>query len=304
MRTSASTAKSPCANAITPYSAGVKDSALTIHGNLQAERLGKYFAEHGLRFKQIFSSDLQRALKTATAIRLAQPLPDCDAAPEAKSHVTALPVLREQDFGFYEGKPFYARPSDSNKSGKENHRSQHQNDPDFKDVESKESMALRMSGFLQDHLVPAIRSQPLECNSDILVVSHGIILSALWRCFLKLVAENSITLSPGLSVETGGITPLEYLGGWSNTGYLELELLKKESSATDDLAISPAVLSTPVPSDAISDTPLPLRQYKVVIKTVNGKEHLKGLKRIRGVGSSKFDEGQKSIESFFKKRKV
>lgn len=285
-----------------PFSAGVKDSALTIHGNLQAERLGKHFAEHGLRFKQIFSSDLQRALKTATAIRLAQPLPNSDAAPEAKSHVTALTVLREQDFGFYEGKPFYARPKDSNQSGKENHRKQHHNNPHFKDVESKESMALRMRGFLQDHLVPAIQSEPMEGNSDIVVVSHGIILSQLWRCFLKLVAKNSITLSPGLSVRTGGITPLEYLGGWSNTGYLELEFLKKESSG--DLATSTGVAPTPDPSETNSDTPPPLHQYKVIIKTVNGKEHLKGLKRTRGVGSSKFDEGQQSIESFFKKRKV
>lgn len=289
---------------LTRSSAGVKDSALTIHGHLQAERLGKYFAENGLRFKNIFSSDLQRALKTATAVRLAQPLPDCDAAPEAKLQVTALTVLREQDFGYYEGKPFYARPRGSHKSGKENHRSRHQDGPDFKDVESKESMALRMSRFLQDHLVPAIQSEPMERSSDIVVVSHGIILSQLWRCFLKLVAKNCITLSPGLSVGTGGITPLEYLGGWSNTGYLELEISKKESAATDDLAIATAAPSTPDPSNADSDTVPPLYQYRVIIKTVNGKEHFKGLKRTRGVGSSKFDEDQKPIESFFKKRKV
>ena len=266
--------------------------------------MGKYFAENGLRFKNIFSSDLQRALKTATAIRLAQPRLDCDAAPEANSQVTALTVLREQDFGFYEGKPFYARPRDSHQSGKENHRSQHQDDPEFQDVESKESMALRMSRFLQDHLVPAIRSEPMEHNTDIVVVSHGIILSHLWRCFLKLIAKNSITLYPGLSVGAGGITPLEYIGGWSNTGYLELEISQKESAATGDVAISAAAPPTPDSSNADSGALPALQQYKVVIKTVNGKEHLKGLKRTRGVGSSKFDEGQKSIESFFKNRKV
>ncbi|CAF9942804.1 MAG: hypothetical protein ALECFALPRED_010078 [Alectoria fallacina] len=284
--------------------AGVKDSALTIHGNLQAERLGKYYAENGLRFRKIFSSDLQRALKTATAIRLAQPLPDCNAAPEAELHITALTVLREQDFGFYEGKPFYARTRDSNTSGKENHRIQHQDDIDFKDVESKESMALRMSSFLQDHLVPAIQSELMERYSDIAVVSHGIILSQLWRCFLKLLTKNSIILSPGLSEGTGGITPLEYLGGWSNTGYLELEILKKESVAEAELAISIAAPLTLDLSNAVSDASPPLYQYKVIVNTVNGKEHLKGLKRTRGVGSSKFDEGQKTIESFFKKRRV
>ena len=285
-------------------SAGIKDSALTIHGNLQAERLGKYFAESGLRFRKIYSSDLQRAFKTATAIRLAQPLPGCDAAPETNLQVTALPILREQDFGFYEGKPFYARPRESKKSGKEYHRAQHHDDPDFKDVESKESMALRMSTFLQDHLAPAITSDQSGLNSDIVVVSHGIILSQLWKCFLKLVARNSVALSPGLSVGAGGITPLEYLGGWSNTGYLELEILKKETAAATDLAVSTAAPPTPDPYNANGDTCPQLHQYKIIIKAINGKEHLKGLKRTRGVSSSKFDEGQKSIESFFKKRKT
>lgn len=170
-------------------------------------------AENEFRFRKIYSSDLQRALKTATAIRQAQPLSDCDAAHEAKLQVTALTALREQDFGFYEGKPFYARSRDSGQSGKENHRSQHQSDPNFKDVESKESMALRMSSFLQNHLIPAICSEPMERNGDMAIVSHGIILSQLWRCFLKLLAKNSITLSPGLSVGTDAVTPLEYLGG-------------------------------------------------------------------------------------------
>ena len=289
---------------LTLSSAGVTDSALTIHGNLQAERLGKFLTETGSRFRRIYSSDLQRALKTATAIRLAQPLPDCDAAHEAKLQVTALTVLREQDFGFYEGKPFYARSRDSSKSGKENHRSQHQDDPNFKDVESKESMAQRMSSFLQSHLVPAIRSEKMDPDSDIVIVSHGIILSQLWRCFLKLVTRHSITLSPELSMGTRAITPLEYLGGWSNTGYLELEILKTESAAGSDLAISTITPLSHDSSNADSDTFPPLHQYKVIIKNINGKEHLKGLKRTRGVGSSKFDEGQKSIDSFFKKRKA
>ena len=289
---------------LTPSSAGITDSALTVHGNLQAERLGQYLADNGPRFGRIYSSDLQRAVKTATAIRLAQPLPDCDAAHEAKLQVTALTILREQDFGFYEGKPFYARSRDSSKSGKESHRSQHQDDPDFQDVESKESMALRMSTFLQNHLVPALCNEPIKRNSSIAVVSHGIILSQLWRCFLKLFAKNSITLSPGLSVGVGAITPLEYLGGWSNTGYLELEVLKKEAAATSDLATSTTVASTPGLPTPRSDAFPSLHQYKMVVKTVNGKEHLKGLKRTRGVGSTKFDEGQKSIESFFKKKKL
>jgi len=45
-------------------------------------------------------------------------------------------------------------------------------------------------------------------------------------------------------------------------------------------------------------------KFQITVKTINGKDHLKGLKRTGGgLGSSKFEEGQKSIETFFKKRK-
>lgn len=220
--------------------------------------------------------------------------------------MTALKVLREQDFGFYEGKPFYARPRGSNKSGKDTHRAQHHDNPDFRDVESKESMALRMNQFLKEYLIPLIHGMPQGKDDAIMIVSHGIILSHLWRCFLKLLPMSSVTLSPGLSVGTGGVTPLEYLGGWSNTGYLELEI-QKQGSAQDSVVRSRKAPSptTSHPSEPRNtDTPPPLDCYNVSIKTVNGKEHLQGLKRTKGVGSSKFDEGQKSIDSFFKKRKV
>ena len=217
--------------------------------------------------------------------------------------MTVKEVLREQDFGFYEGKPFYARPRDSRHSGKENHRSQHQDDPDFQDVESKGSMDSRMNTFLADYLLPLLFDEQ-EKENNIAVVSHGIILSHLWRCFLKLLSKNSVTLMAGLSVGKGGVTPLEYLGGWSNTGYLELDIQKK-SSAADEFTRSKSSLQPPM-SQSIDKTSLPeLHGYKVAIKTVNGKEHLQGLKRTKGgVGSSKFDEGQKSIDSFFKKQKV
>jgi broad specificity phosphatase PhoE len=264
--------------------------------------LGKFLANKGLNLTYIFSSDLQRAFKTADALRSWH-----DAAqPGQRLEVTALDVLREQDFGFFEGKPFHARPKASNKSGKDAHRAQHLDDPDFKDVESKESMAVRMNAFLQDHLIPLIRGSP-KCKGDaIAIVSHGIILSHLWRCFLKLLPTSSVTLAPGLSVGTGSVTPLEYLGGWSNTGYLELDIQKQDPAQGSMVRSLKGASPTPShPSEARSiDFPPPLDGYNVCIKTVNGKEHLQGLKRTKGVGSSKFDEGQKSIDSFFKKRKV
>ena len=212
-------------------------------------------------------------------------------------------VLREQDFGFYEGKPFYARPRDSHKSGKENHRSHHQDDPDFRDVESKGSMDSRMKTFLADDLLPLLFDEQEEENI-VAVVSHGIILSHLWRCLLGLLPKNSVALMAGLSVGKGGVTALEYLGGWSNTGYLELDIQRRSSTAVE-LTRSDPSLQPPMSQNIDRDSLPKLHDYKVIIRTVNGKEHLQGLKRTKGgVGSSKFDEGQKSIDSFFKKQKV
>ena len=268
---------------------------------MQAERLGKFFAGKGLLFNHVYSSDLQRATKTATAICTWS-----DPAGANKLQVTAKEVLREQDFGFYEGKPFYARPRDSHKSGKENHRSHHQDDPDFRDVESKGSMDTRMNTFLADDLLPLLFDEQEEGNI-VAVVSHGIILSHLWRCFLRLLPKNSVSLMAGLSIGQGGVTPLEYLGGWSNTGYLELDIKKGSSAAVAAVELTRSKSSLqPSMSQSIDSDSLPkLDDYKVVIRTVNGKEHLQGLKRTKGgVGSSKFDEGQKSIDSFFKKQKV
>ena len=282
-------------------SAGVRDSALTNHGVLQAERLGNYFAKGGLRFTHLFSSDLQRAYKTAEAITSAQ-LGREQQSGISKLRVKQLKVLREQDFGFYEGKPFYARPSGSSKSGKDSHRAEHNNDPGFQDVESKESMAKRADIFVHEYLLPLI-CQPKDVR--VAVVSHGIILNHLWRSVLKLFTNRTVTIAPGVAVSSAGAsTPLEYLGGWSNTGYLELDIqpvitkpdnVVSESDLQDDPGgsrnASPDVLSPPP-------------ELRMIIKAVNSKEHLAGLKRTRGVSSGKHDERQKKIDGFFKKSKI
>lgn len=290
------------------HSAGVTDSALTVHGSLQAERLAKYFSDTGVRFTHIFSSDLQRAYKTASALSLAQPKGDGDT--EGPSlEVVALAVLREQDFGDYEGKPFNARPRDSNGGGKRT-PVRHGKDPNFKDVESKESMEGRTNTFLKDHLVPIIQDKVQSESCAVAIVSHGILLSRLWRSLLQLLPQKCVTTSPGLPLRNGGSTPLEYLGGWSNTGYLELTVEK----AGNPLTVQHQSLSPPSPR--VSETldlklPTPnvtpglLGCMKLIVKKINGLDHLNGLKRTRGgVGSSKLDESQKTIESYFKKRKV
>ncbi|KAK5133389.1 hypothetical protein LTR16_009660, partial [Cryomyces antarcticus] len=155
--------------------AGIRDSALTNHGFQQAQRLGQHFNAASVKFTHIFSSHLQRAFKTGEAIRAAQadfstPTGLEDIAADAEKplvgeeglKVIQLPLLVEQDFGYYEGKPFYARSKGSGTSGKDAHHEEHKNDPGFVDVESKESMAKRSDIFLDEHLLPLLQTQIQE----------------------------------------------------------------------------------------------------------------------------------------------
>lgn len=277
----------------------MKDSVLTSHGILQAERLGQHFAQTGCKFTKIFSSDLQRAYKTAEAIRLAQSQADDN------SIVAQLPLLREQDFGSYEGKPFYTRQRGSKTFTKGFESPEQLKPPNFKDVESRDSMVRRTEIFIQDQLLPLLHGEASEAESVVCVVSHGILLSCLWRTFLKLFPKQSVASAPDLSVGNGASMPLEHLGGWSNTGYLQLDIRRRYAVVTDASEDFTNPTVTPKP-EAISQTSsLPLLPFRMIIITVNSKDHLKGLKRTRGgVGSSRHDEGQKKIEAFFKKQKL
>jgi hypothetical protein len=81
--------------------AGVRNSALTVHGFEQANRLGDYISKTYPKATHIFASPLTRALKTAQAIQKAQNAHvDGD-----KLGITTVPDLIEQDFGSSEGKP-------------------------------------------------------------------------------------------------------------------------------------------------------------------------------------------------------
>ncbi|KAF8852908.1 phosphoglycerate mutase-like protein [Acephala macrosclerotiorum] len=317
--------------------AGTTDSALTNHGVLQANRLGLHLAATDVKVKHIFSSDLQRAFQTAEAIREAQ-----DSPP---SNTTKLELLREQDFGFYEGKQFFERPKEGNKSGKDAHLEAHRNEPSFQDVESKESMKLRMDTFVDDHLLQLLHK--VEEYHSVVVVAHGIILSYLWRVLLKRFPAGDVRVLPGVQAAETGFS-LEYLGGWSNTGYLELEVKPKQKPDSDKGGYSAPTKTSNLPrSESISfataedatnvsssrsaestESPaepenmpqeplaLPpdvhtspalskLLDLSLLVMAVNSQIHLKGLKKTRGgIGSLKHDSSQKTMDSFFKKRKL
>jgi Histidine phosphatase superfamily (branch 1) len=199
----------------------------------------------------------------------------------------SLEVLREQDFGSLECRQWAAKPTTVGGS-----RSLDPSQPGFKPKETHESMAKRMDTFLDDFIQPLLASGPC-CKSTVVVVSHGIILSFLWRALLQRFGPKSVSLGPGVGALPN--KPLEYLPAWSNTGFLELDIKHSGSSIRADAAL-PRDLGLPKPK---------LSGYQMTIKKSNGKDHLNNLKRARGgLGSSTFDAKQKNLEGFFKKPKI
>ena len=280
-------------------SAGVKDSALTNHGILQAERLGQHFARCGFKFTKIFSSNLQRAYKTAEAIRVAQNQADDNLT------VTQLPLLQEQDFGWYEGKPFHARQRSPKSSINQVDSPEQLKTLDFKDVESSDSMIRRVGIFIQDELLPLLHGEASEDKSVVCVVSHGIVLSYLWKSLLKLFLRQNVALASDLSVGNRAFMPLEHLGGWSNTGYLQLDIHQEYTTVANANNYSTNSILMSNPQAASQASPFPLQAFRMTVLAINCKDHLNGLKRTRGgVGSSRHDEGQRKIDVFFKKPKV
>lgn len=223
--------------------AGVRDSALTNHGVEQAKRLGSHFSRQDIKLTHIFSSPLQRTCKTAEAVRSAQP----KGRNEAELEIKKVPELIEQDFGFYEGKPFYARSAwIPRKSGKDAHRERHWDEPGFVDVESKESMTKRADTFLDQHLLPLVDAERQE-DLLVAVVSHGMLLSSLWKRLLLRLPKRSLSIAPEVTAAKEEII-LEHLGGWSNTGYLELLLQtssRPASSKTKQVEVSLVATDSP-----------------------------------------------------------
>lgn len=229
-----------------------------------------------------------------------------DSVPE----VQRVPLLVEQDFGFYEGKRNIPRPDDSNKAGKQDPYKQHRHLPGFKEPETKAEMAKRADAFLDEHLLPLIVADHNEIMS-IAIVSHGLTMPVLWRRLLQRLSPKSVSIAPEI-LATRQFYSIEHLGGWSNTGYLMFEM--KPTEVTIDVVQPESATSTQAeldlvevsaPSSALTVLPVKLSGWTLEVKAVNSTQHLEGLKRTGGgVGSARHDEGQKSIETFFKRRKI
>ncbi|KAH8900893.1 phosphoglycerate mutase-like protein [Thozetella sp. PMI_491] len=245
--------------------AGSRDSPLTAHGVLQAQRLGQHLAAQE-NITHVFSSDLQRASNTAQATVEAR-------QPEARVPVVTLRDLRERDFGSSEGTSFLAK---ANTSGAARSR----------DAETYGQMGARINRFIVGHLAPVLEAPETHATTSecsVVVVAHGIILNVLlWALVSKYAPDD-------LKTYTGGTGRPDYMNAWSNTGYALILLRLSnagEQSTSASAGLAPASLSG--------------QQFEFSIAALNETSHLKGLKKTRGgIGSARFDGKQKTLDSFF-----
>ncbi|KAJ6260100.1 hypothetical protein Dda_4321 [Drechslerella dactyloides] len=159
---------------------------------------------------------------------------------------------------------------------------------EFRQMETPASIKARAESFinrciiplLPDHPVPSpspstsSTTPPTPSNAVVAIVSHGMLLSWLWRAFVALFPPTSVLATTPV-VQKGW-----YQGkhpGWGNTGYLVVEVL---------------------PAGVVS-----AQGMTVVIEGVNEKTHLAGLRRTGGgIGSERFDERQTKVDAFFSRR--
>ena len=182
----------------------------------------------------IFSSDLKRAHRTASAI--------------ATHHdtVTVVPdkLFREQDFGELEGKPW--RQTWTAASTTRSHTTP-------ENGESKAAMTERAAAAWNWVLQQAqINDKDSHGNLFVVIVSHGLFLSAL---FTRICAFYESSRPENVF--------------WSNTAYVKF---------TVDHS----------------------REHSFIIERINEIGHLTAVQRQKGgVGSSKYDESQKTLKEFF-----
>ncbi|KAF4502670.1 hypothetical protein FAGAP_1114 [Fusarium agapanthi] len=171
--------------------AGSRDSALTAHGVMQAQRLASHLSEH-VAIDHIFSSNLSRAVHTAQAILDAQ-----KRAEDLK--LIQVPELREKDFGTGEGTKFGAATK-------------------HEGSETPLAMRKRVDAFLDEHL------PRLDEDSTVCIVAHGIILGTFYKAL-----RDRTSSSAGPDAEPEGQASAFVRPSWSNTGYIEA-LTTRDSS--------------------------------------------------------------------------
>ncbi|EAW11992.1 histidine phosphatase family protein [Aspergillus clavatus NRRL 1] len=204
---------------------------LTDKGKMQAHLLARRFRDRGVRFTQVFSSDLDRAMETAQDI--------CQQQLSSGPFLTPIQTsnLREQSFGSLEGTRWKSGAPGSSISSPDALRG---GEPSYTEEESVVSMRTRVNAFLQDYIVPLLVNLDTTKPEEVIaVVSHGVILQVLWVCLADLFNQRDIHIGAGAARADFGdyVRPV-----WSNTGAMELD-------------IRPSTIAGPAVRDAASPPP-------------------------------------------------
>ncbi|PVF98468.1 phosphoglycerate mutase-like protein [Serendipita vermifera] len=255
--------------------AGWRDAPLSNHGMNQAIALGQHWKDTPIT--AVYCSDLKRAHTTAQQLVAARaqdtttPTETGDKD-DTQLPLTVNPLLREQNFGIAEGKPWVARKpnatKDPNETEEEVYYTIYNRHEKFPDGESLDDLANRVEKALDEtvwpHVQEALKSGEHE-DIHIVVVSHGLAISELVAALLR---QSPIPPASGKSYT-----------GLVNTGWTQLQI--------DIESIS-------------SDQPEERIVTRIFVKSVNNSPHLAIVRRQGGgIGSAAHDETQKSIRDYF-----
>ncbi|KAF8272219.1 histidine phosphatase superfamily [Lactarius quietus] len=230
--------------------AGFKDAPSLI---TQARALGDFFAD--THFTAIHASDLKRAFTTAQAVH--------DRQKDPKPSFDSSELLREQNFGVAEGKPwsFESDPTLTleEQMAKGVYPAIYGESPN--DLNERARTAL--AKFVLPHVLQAAKDG--KTGIHVAIVSHGLCISALTAELLKKSAKQS--------KET------DHRGLW-NTAWTRV-----------------VVDIEPRRADQRRRRRLPFMVMRVT--HVNSHSHLDNIKRQKGIGSAAYDPRQEDIRAFF-----
>lgn len=272
-------------------SAGSRNSPLSAHGVVQAKRLGVHLA--GRRpetgpVSHIFSSNLDRALQTAEAIREALSIVESASSTgiALAREIVQLEELREKDFGSLEGtrgRPVMV-PEQQSESAAASDR--------HVEPESFTALAGRATRFVDAVLLPLLEELvKQDATQSVVVVAHGIIQTHVWTQFLTAMTRVSGSAVPRPDVKPIEIRPANSF--LANTGYHEL-IIKRQAAFGPSAAVSER--------EGFRLYRSPLLGCFFSVTATNCVTHLAGLKRTKGgIGNVALDSKQRTMDSFFKK---
>jgi len=244
--------------------AGWKDAPLSNHGMNQARALGEFFAD--THFTAIHTSDLKRAITTAQALY--------DAQREPKPTFDSSELIREQNFGVAEGKPWSYDPNPNLNLEEEIAEGvypvPHGNDEKFPEGESMNELAQRAKEAIAALVLPHVWQTANEGKTSIhvAVVSHGLCISQMISELLKMSAKHD--------------EERDYRG-LLNTAWTRVVIDIEGAQEGQPMAM---------------DKERPLLVIRVT--DVNRHSHTNNIKRQKGgIGSAAYDPKQKDIMAFF-----